>query len=329
MVGALVLTLAGSVASGDLRPASASATRDVPVTSVEGDTTTESARIGGAVGQDVAPNFSADGAGPETPTTVAKTLWWRWTAPTSGPVSFSTSGSELDTEVAVRPVSAPKTVIASNDDDGDVATSRVTFDAVEGEEYLVEVGTKGGEPGLVTLAWQAPAPALDAAPSAPTALAAGTALTTTTVPLSGNTGEKPQSSCGSRTTPGGPCWPQRAPRPRAPGSGATTRPPGPGRTSCASPTARTCEPTSRPSGTSRTSFSTARRRRSSRSSTSPRRTPTNRGRSAPPRRPSRSRGARPGPSTSTRRGGSGSSPTRAPASRHGTATRPTPRSRLR
>ncbi|MBD7999348.1 LamG-like jellyroll fold domain-containing protein [Oerskovia gallyi] len=196
VVAGLVLATAGSVVTVDVGPASASSPTPVPVTAVEGDSRSESRAIGGAVGQDVAPNFSADGAGPETPSTVAKTLWWRWTAPTSGPISFSTSGSELDTTVAVRRASAPKTVVATNDDDGDVSTSRVTFDAVEGEEYVVEVGTKAGEPGLVTLAWQEPAPSLDAVPSTPSgpsALAAETALTTTAVPLSGNTGEKPQS----------------------------------------------------------------------------------------------------------------------------------------
>ncbi|MGW6003977.1 LamG-like jellyroll fold domain-containing protein [Oerskovia enterophila] len=191
LVGALVLATAGSVVSGDVRAASAAGPGSVPVTTVQGDTTAEGREIGGLVGQDVAPNFSADGAGPETPTKVATSLWWRWTAPESGRISFSTSGSELDTTVAVRRAAAPKTVVASNDDDGDVATSQVSFDAVAGEEYLVEVGTKAGEPGLVTLAWQTPA--ADAAPSGPSALTAETALTTTAVPLSGNTGEKPQS----------------------------------------------------------------------------------------------------------------------------------------
>ncbi|OCI32672.1 LamG-like jellyroll fold domain-containing protein [Oerskovia enterophila] len=193
LVGALVLATAGSVVSGDLRAASAAGPGNVPVTTVQGDTRAEGREIGGLVGQDVASNFSADGAGPETPTTVATSLWWRWTAPESGRISFSTSGSELDTTVAVRRAAAPTTVVASNDDDGDVATSQVAFDAVAGEEYLVEVGTKAGEPGLVTLAWQTPAPAADAAPNGPSALTAETALTTTAVPLSGNTGEKPQS----------------------------------------------------------------------------------------------------------------------------------------
>lgn len=192
LVMGLVLATAGSVVSGDVRSATASAPVPVPVTAVEGDRVAESRPIGGTVGQDVAPNFSADGAGPEAPTTVATSLWWRWTAPTSGPVSFSTSGSEVGTTIAVRRASAPRTVVASNDDDGDVATSRVTFDAVEGEEYLVEVGTQDDEPGLVTLTWQEPAPAPDALPT-PQALAAEQPLTTTSIPLSGTTGEKPQS----------------------------------------------------------------------------------------------------------------------------------------
>ncbi|MHA7133389.1 LamG-like jellyroll fold domain-containing protein [Oerskovia turbata] len=197
VVAGVVLATVGSVAPGDAPPkASASAPSAVPDTAVQGDSRAEGREIGGAVGQDVAPNFSADGAGPEKPSTVAKSLWWRWTAPTSGPISFSTSGSELDTTIAVRRADAPQDVVVEGDDDGDVTTSQVTFDAVQGEEYLVEVGAKAGEPGLVSLSWQAPASAPEPAAEAPTgpqALAAAEALTATAIPVSGNTGEKPQS----------------------------------------------------------------------------------------------------------------------------------------
>src|SRR5690606_38958734 len=103
-------------------------------------------------------------SGPEGPSATASSMWWRWRAPESGPVSFSTHGSEIDTVLTVYPHSADNDPVATNDDEGDVATSSVTFDAVAGEEYLVEVGSKSPEPGLLTLSWQPAVAAPSAAP---------------------------------------------------------------------------------------------------------------------------------------------------------------------
>ena len=63
VVAGLVLATAGSVVTGDVGPASASVPTPVPVTAVQGDSRSEGRAIGGTVGQDVAPNFSAGDRG--------------------------------------------------------------------------------------------------------------------------------------------------------------------------------------------------------------------------------------------------------------------------
>ena len=85
---------------------------------VVGDTPQEARAVEGAVGQSVAPTFPEADKGPMPPGHVAKSLWWAWTAPASGPVTFTTAGSEMDTELTVSLASADGEVVASNDDAG-------------------------------------------------------------------------------------------------------------------------------------------------------------------------------------------------------------------
>ncbi|MBN0042178.1 hypothetical protein JN535_18640 [Cellulosimicrobium cellulans] len=179
--------LATASENGDWGTAPAAAAVD----EVVGDVAAEARVVGGAVGQDVAPNFPASHRGPQAPSTVARSLWWSWTAPASGPVTFSTAGSELDTVLRVREGSGHGPVLATNDDDGDVSTSAVTVDAQAGEKYLVEVQVPADE-GLVGLSWR-PAVAADEPAGPGAAPESSTALTAPGIPLVGNTGEKPQS----------------------------------------------------------------------------------------------------------------------------------------
>jgi hypothetical protein len=88
----------------------------------------------------------------------AHSIWYRWTAPKSGPVNFDTSGSTFDTTLAVytNSIVTNLTLIAANDDDsesGGLVTSRVGFDAVEGTTYRIAVDGFGGGTGNVTLNW--------------------------------------------------------------------------------------------------------------------------------------------------------------------------------
>ena len=89
-------------------------------------------------------------------------LWYRWTAPRSGAVTIDTAGSAIDTVLAAYTGTAlaALTSVASNNDDGPLKTSRVTFMATEGTAYSIAIDGALGATGSVKLAW-AMAPAND------------------------------------------------------------------------------------------------------------------------------------------------------------------------
>ena len=83
-------------------------------------------------------------------------IWYRWTAPTSGPVDFNTAGSTFNTTLAVYTGSSVTnlTVIAGNNDDAaGLHTSRVDFQATAGTTYRIAVDGFGGDAGNVALSW--------------------------------------------------------------------------------------------------------------------------------------------------------------------------------
>lgn len=83
-------------------------------------------------------------------------LWWRWTAPATGTVSFSTAGSSFDTVLAVYTGSAIASLatVAANDDGGGSGTSALSFTAVAGTTYMLAVDGKAGARGTASLSWQ-------------------------------------------------------------------------------------------------------------------------------------------------------------------------------
>lgn len=83
----------------------------------------------------------------------ATSVWWNWTAPATGIVSISTSGSEFDTLLAayVGPSVQELTEVASNDDfDGEA--SRIAFVASANVTYRIAVDGLLGKAGRVQ--WQ-------------------------------------------------------------------------------------------------------------------------------------------------------------------------------
>lgn len=81
-------------------------------------------------------------------------LWWTWTAPRTGTVSFDTRGTNFDTLLAVYTGTAigSLTPVANNDNDGADQTSKVSFTATAGTAYHLAVDAKGGAAaGLVAL----------------------------------------------------------------------------------------------------------------------------------------------------------------------------------
>ncbi len=81
-------------------------------------------------------------------------VWWQWTAPRSGSVSFDTRGTAGDTLLAVYTGTALAnlTAVTANDDESNsLRTSKVTFNAVSGTTYHLAVDMKGTPTGLVVL----------------------------------------------------------------------------------------------------------------------------------------------------------------------------------
>jgi hypothetical protein len=86
--------------------------------------------------------------------TGGKSVWYTWTAPSSGKVSLNTAGSNFDTMLEVftgNSVSA-LTPIAANDDVSRYnLTSALTFTAVAGTTYHIAVDGYGGASGSIAL----------------------------------------------------------------------------------------------------------------------------------------------------------------------------------
>ena len=98
-------------------------------------------------------------------------IWFRWTAPSSGSVTFTTSSSKIscganpngcryDTLLAVytgaslTETSQPQNLVAKNDNEnGQNVTSIVLFVATAGTTYQIAVDSKGNEKSDVVLSW--------------------------------------------------------------------------------------------------------------------------------------------------------------------------------
>jgi len=85
-----------------------------------------------------------------------KSVWWTWTAPSSGRVTLSTSNSTFDTILAVYTGDALTNLafVAANDEDflsPDGLTSRVNFNATSGTTYQIAVDGFDGDSGVIKL----------------------------------------------------------------------------------------------------------------------------------------------------------------------------------
>jgi hypothetical protein len=85
-------------------------------------------------------------------------VWYQWTAPSSGLVTITTQGSDFDTMLGVYIGNAvgSLTTVAKNDDvDGNTNTSTVTFSASANMTFKIAVDGFSGQTGNIKLNWSA------------------------------------------------------------------------------------------------------------------------------------------------------------------------------
>ena len=81
--------------------------------------------------------------------------WFSWRAPSSGIVTFSTSGSTFDTLMTIYRGTPPNLVLVESDDDrGGFLSSETRFNAVQGTTYLIKVDGFGGATGRIVLSFK-------------------------------------------------------------------------------------------------------------------------------------------------------------------------------
>ena len=102
------------------------------------------------------PNASMETGEPVQPGQIAgHSVWWSWTAPSSGPVKVSTYGSSFDTLLAVYSGQSVSNLIligANNNASRRDLYSSVKFNAVAGTEYQIAVDGYVGSQGGIVLA---------------------------------------------------------------------------------------------------------------------------------------------------------------------------------
>lgn len=96
-----------------------------------------------------------------------KSVWWTWTATSSGAVTLSTAGSSFDTTLGVYTGSslASLQLVADNDDqdyNAGIVTSQVTFNATAGTTYQILVNGYSGDAGAIQLSLSQAATAFSA-----------------------------------------------------------------------------------------------------------------------------------------------------------------------
>lgn len=85
-------------------------------------------------------------------------VWYVWTAPTNGIVTFDTEGSDFDTVLAV--YTTPTTLcdpslflLDADDESGAGSTSKLSFTAQQGTNYYISVNGYFGQEGSIQLNW--------------------------------------------------------------------------------------------------------------------------------------------------------------------------------
>ena len=151
------------------------------------DAFSAAAEVAGDTGTVVGDNrYATSEAGePEHGPYGGRSVWYRWTAPSSGPATFDLCGSSyFDTVLAVYTGSGVDglTRVAQDDNDcPDYYGGRVSFNAAAGQEYRIAVDGAYGDQGDLALTWSraALAPGIHVSPSVVGSAVDGAMLTAT------------------------------------------------------------------------------------------------------------------------------------------------------
>lgn len=102
-----------------------------------------------------------------------KSVWWSWTAPSSGTFTLATTGSSVDTTLAIYTGSVVNKLAAigsNNDQSSTLRTSRVIVSVVAGTTYRIAVDGNRAAAGAITLSGSLVAKVVLAAPAGVTAI---------------------------------------------------------------------------------------------------------------------------------------------------------------
>lgn len=127
------------------------------VTTAGSDSFLSAGTLSGTSGQVTGNNAAATketGEPNHAGTVGGKSIWWKWTAPTSGTLDIGTCDSSFDTVLGIYQGSAVNalTTIASNDD-GCAPQSSLTIPVTAGNLYWIAVDGWGGQSGSIVLTW--------------------------------------------------------------------------------------------------------------------------------------------------------------------------------
>ena len=115
--------------------------------------------ISGASGSKTGSNVGATSQSGEpllsVYSTAKTTVWWKWTAPSSGDVQIDTTGSSFDTQMGIYTGSSLSSLdlVAKDDDNGGNYASRAIFACNANTTYYICVGGYQGKTGTVKLNW--------------------------------------------------------------------------------------------------------------------------------------------------------------------------------
>lgn len=89
----------------------------------------------------------------------SRSIWYRWTSPGTGTITFNTFGSNFDTLLGAYTGSlGALTLVADNDEFPPGSQSQITFPATSGTQYQILVDGWSGANGDVTLNWNGTVP---------------------------------------------------------------------------------------------------------------------------------------------------------------------------